>query len=339
VARLDGAGDVLLAGPAIRAVAARADRVTVVCGPSGAEAAALLPGVDRVRVFEAPWVALEPRPVDAAAIEAEVAAWRGDRFDGLLILTSAHQSPLPTALVAKLAGVAHVAAVSPDHPGSLLDVRLRANEGHEVERNLALAAAAGYPPVDGTALRVTVPAAGAAAAPAVPAGAVVVHPGASVPARGLPVGPTRDLLSALVGLGVPVVLTGSAAETAALRPDRSSPLVVDLGGRTGFAALARALADAAVLVVGNTGPAHLAAAVGTPVVSVFAPVVPHERWRPWGTAVTTLGDLTIGCAGCRARTCPFAGQPCLAGVDGAALLAAVRAHLPVPRPGPEVPAR
>lgn len=337
VIRLDGAGDVLLAGPAIRAVAGRADRVTVVCGPRGAEAAALLPGVDRARVFDAPWVALEPGPVIPASIEAEVAAWRRERFDGAVVLTSAHQSPLPTALVAKLAGVPRVAAISGDHPGSLLDVRLRVAEGHEVVRNLAVAAAAGYPPVGGTALRVDVPRALPSAPPEVPAAAVVVHPGASVPARGLPAGPARQLVSALVADGVPVVLTGSASETAVVRPDEPSPLVVDLGGRTGFAALARVLADAAVVVVGNTGPAHLAAAVGTPVVSVFAPVVPHESWRPWAPAVTTLGDLAIGCAGCRARTCPFEGQPCLAEVDAPALVAAVRALLPVP--GQEVPAR
>ena len=38
------------------------------------------------------------------------------------------------------------------------------------------------------------------------------------------------------------------------------------------------------------GPAHLAAAVGTPVVSLFAPVVPAVRWRPWGVPHGLLGD-------------------------------------------------
>ena len=50
VARQDNAGDVLLAGPAVRAVAAGAERVTLLCGPAGAEAARLLPGVDEVVV-------------------------------------------------------------------------------------------------------------------------------------------------------------------------------------------------------------------------------------------------------------------------------------------------
>ena len=48
VARLDSAGDVLLAGPAVRAVAAGGRRSSCSCGPAGAAAAALLPGVDEV---------------------------------------------------------------------------------------------------------------------------------------------------------------------------------------------------------------------------------------------------------------------------------------------------
>ena len=63
VARQDSAGDVLLAGPAVRAVAAGAGRVTLLCGPRGREAAALLPGVDEVLVRHAAWIDAEPEPV------------------------------------------------------------------------------------------------------------------------------------------------------------------------------------------------------------------------------------------------------------------------------------
>ena len=57
VARLDNEGDVLLAGPAIRAVAAGAGRVTLLCGPRGVQAARMLPGVDDVLVRRAPELA------------------------------------------------------------------------------------------------------------------------------------------------------------------------------------------------------------------------------------------------------------------------------------------
>ncbi|NEC78268.1 glycosyltransferase family 9 protein, partial [Streptomyces sp. SID7958] len=74
---------------------------------------------------------------------------------------------------------------------------------------------------------------------------------------------------------------------------------------------------------GNTGPAHLAAAVGTPVVSLFAPVVPAGRWRPYGVPCVLLGDQNAPCAGTRARTCPVPGHPCLDGVTALDVVAAV----------------
>ncbi|MER6925817.1 glycosyltransferase family 9 protein, partial [Streptomyces spiralis] len=72
-----------------------------------------------------------------------------------------------------------------------------------------------------------------------------------------------------------------------------------------------------------TGPAHLAAAVGTPVVSLFAPVVPAERWRPYGVPYVLLGNQDAPCAGSRARTCPVPGHPCLESVTAHDVLAAV----------------
>ena len=87
--------------------------------------------------------------------------------------------------------------------------------------------------------------------------------------------------------------------------------VVDLSGRTSFAELAGVLGEADAVVVANTGPAHLAAAMGTPVVSLFAPTVPAARWRPWMVRHELLGWQKAPCAGSRARVCPVPGHPCL----------------------------
>ena len=75
------------------------------------------------------------------------------------------------------------------------------------------------------------------------------------------------------------------------------------------------LAGADAVLVANTGVAHLAAAVGTPVVSLFAPVVPAARWAPYGVPVTLLGDQHAPCRGSRAVHCPVPGHPCLTGVE------------------------
>ncbi|NEB09135.1 glycosyltransferase family 9 protein, partial [Streptomyces coelicoflavus] len=81
----------------------------MLCGSRGAPAARLLPGVDEVLVWEAPWGGFAPPDVSREDIDALV-----DRIDAdaALVLTSFHQSPLPTALVLRLAGVRYIAADS-----------------------------------------------------------------------------------------------------------------------------------------------------------------------------------------------------------------------------------
>jgi ADP-heptose:LPS heptosyltransferase len=242
-----------------------------------------------------------------------------------VIFTSFHQDPLPTALLLRLAGVPHITAACDDYPGSLLDVRHRLPAGglHEVERMLSVAAAAGFPPPADSRLRLRAPLPDVAGLKAGPPGYIVVHPGASVPARAVPPGRCAEYVRALADSGWRVVVTGSAAErplTAAV----AGGCAINLGGQAGLAELAAVLADAAAVVTGNTGPAHLAAAVGTPVVSLFAPVVPAERWRPWGVPHVVLGAQDAPCAGSRARHCPVPGHPCLTGVTADEVVGAVR---------------
>jgi ADP-heptose:LPS heptosyltransferase len=232
---------------------------------------------------------------------------------------------LPLALLLRMAEVPTIAAISVDYPGSLLDIRHRVDEDlHEVERGLSLAATLGYrlPDTDDGRLRVLRgPATGL---PELDGPYVVVHPGASVPARAWSPGRHAALARALAGAGWRVVVTGGNDERALTATVAGrDPRVADLGGLVDLGGLAEVLAGAAVVVVGNTGPAHLAAAVGTPVVSLFAPVVPAVRWRPWGVAHVLLGDQEAACAGSRARVCPVAGHPCLDGVGVDEVVAAV----------------
>lgn len=321
LARLDSDGDVLLAGPAVRAVAASATRVTLLVAPSGEHAARLLPGVDEVVVWSCPWTGFDPPPHDPADVDRLVALLHDLRPDLALVLTSDHQSPLPLALLLRQAGVPRVVGTSHDYPGSLLDVRHPPGGPHEVERNLSLAAAAGFPlaPGDDGALAVT----GPLPAPPLPDGYVVLHPRASVPARSLLPATTAALATALREAGERVVVTGTRRDVDATRAACAVDGVVDLVGRTGFAELAGVLAGARCAVAVNTGPAHLAAAVGTPVVSLFAPVVPAPAWRPWGVPTVVLGRQDASCAGTRARTCPVEGHPCLASLDPAEVVRAV----------------
>ncbi|MEU4804969.1 glycosyltransferase family 9 protein [Actinosynnema sp. NPDC023587] len=317
VARLDNDGDVLLAGPAIRAAAASGD-VVLLCGPRGERAAGLLPGVGHVVRWHCPWIAhpageFSPEHVEwLRAVLVDLAA------DVALVLTSFHQSPLPLALLLKLAGVPKVVARCTDYAGALLDVRLRDDpDVPEAERALSVARAAGFalPPGDDGRLRVDAPES------SVPGPYVVLHPGATAPARTWSPDRWARAVTALAEAGHRVLVTGGPRETA-LTAHVAGVHGQDLGGRTTFAELAGVLRGADAVVVGNTGPAHLAAAVGTPVVSLFSPVVPATRWAPHGRHVL-LGDQRAPCRDTRARECPVPGHPCLDDVTPAAVVAAV----------------
>jgi ADP-heptose:LPS heptosyltransferase len=308
--RADSMGDVLVTGPAIRAIAAKA-RVTVMAGPDGAAAAGLLPDIDGVVVHSLPWIVAEPGPCDEEAIAPIVRDVRRLAPDAAVIFTSFHQSPLPLALLLRLSGVPRIAAISDDYPGSLLDVRHRVDDDvHEVERARSLALAAGYPPPIGDDGRLAIADVGLGAAERSPT--VVVHPGASVSARGWYPERYRLLVADLAARGIEVFVTGSRAErTLTAHVAGGGPHVHDLGGSCDLRGLAAVIAASSAVVCGNTGPAHLAAAVGTPVVSLYAPTVPASRWKPWMVDHVLLGDQQIACAGCRARICPRAGHPCL----------------------------
>jgi ADP-heptose:LPS heptosyltransferase len=122
------------------------------------------------------------------------------------------------------------------------------------------------------------PPAGAAPGPPRP---VVVHPGAAFGAKCWPADRFATLARRLAPVG-PVVVTGgpperSLAERVATAADLPDDRV--LAGRTSITELAALVAGAALVVSGDTGIAHLAAAFGRPSVVLFGPVGP-ERWGP-----------------------------------------------------------
>ncbi|MFI7601636.1 HAD-IIIA family hydrolase [Actinoplanes sp. NPDC049681] len=325
VVRSDSAGDVLLTGPGIRAVAAGAERVVLLCGPRGRAAAELLPGVDEIIEARLPWIDPQPSPVDAGFVAGLTARLAAIGADEAVVFTSFHQSALPLALLLRAAGVGRITAISDDYPGSLLDVRHRVPAGvPEAERARSVAAAAGFalPATDDGGLRVDL-------GPVRAGTYVVVHPGASVEARSCPPENVRAIVSALAAEGHEVLVTGGPDERD-LAAYVAGTDATDVGP-TSMADLARLLAGAACVVVANTGPAHLAAAVGTPVVSLYAPTVPFGQWGPYRVPHVRLGDAAAPCRDTRATRCPVAGHPCLSSIRPADVLAALRL-LGVPAP-------
>ncbi|MEV1328777.1 glycosyltransferase family 9 protein [Micromonospora costi] len=115
-----------------------------------------------------------------------------------------------------------------------------------------------------------------------PVGVTVLHPGSKITAKRWPADRFAALARGLAERGHRVVLTGTAGErglAARVAAAAGLPTEAVLAGRTGLGELAALVADARVVVSGDTGVAHLATGYGTPSVVLFGPV-PPDRWGP-----------------------------------------------------------
>ncbi|MEU4674019.1 glycosyltransferase family 9 protein [Amycolatopsis sp. NPDC023774] len=147
---------------------------------------------------------------------------------------------------------------------------------HEVDRWCRLVEYA-HLEADRSALRLPPPP-GPSPAP----GAVVVHPGAAFPARRWPPERFARVARELAAAGHRVVVTGSVAErdlAHGVADQAGLPGAAVLAGRTGLAELASLVAEAALVICGDTGIGHLATAFGTPSVLLFGPT-PPRLWGP-----------------------------------------------------------
>jgi lipopolysaccharide heptosyltransferase II len=167
---------------------------------------------------------------------------------------------------------------------------------------------------------------------------VVMHVSAGTPAKQWPPGHWRELIGRLiVSRGVHVVLAGGMTDrmiARAILEGRTWPGVVDWTGRLGIVELAAMLEHATVLVGADSGPAHLAAAVGTPVVALFSGTNHAAQWQPRGERVAVLRHA-VGCSPCHRERCPRPEHPCMSGLRPETVAAAVEALL-ASRPVPPV---
>ena len=120
---------------------------------------------------------------------------------------------------------------------------------------------------------------------------LALAPGANWPGKIWPADRFAGLARALAPRFAAVALVGGPADrarTAAVAAAIGGTLpVADLAGRTGLLTAAAVLERCALLVCNDSGLGHMAAAVGTPTVTVFGPGDP-ERYRPWGPAAEVV---------------------------------------------------
>jgi lipopolysaccharide heptosyltransferase II len=338
--RLDALGDVLMTTPALRALktAPPVRRLTLLTSVAGAAAAALVPEVDDVLVYEAPWMKATPPRANSARDLGMIERLRAERFDAAAIFTAYSQSPLPAALLCALADIPHRLAHCHENPYQLLtdwvlDPEPARGVRHEVRRQLDLVAAVGCAAAD-ERLSLRVPAAARAHVTRLlgargldPRPWVLLHPGATAPSRRYPPEQFAEAARALAqATGCAVVVSGREGEQA-MRETMDAMTGIDAHAIAGlplgeFAALVEA---APLLVTNNSGPAHVAAAVGTPVVDLYALTNPQHT--PWGVPHRVLFH-DVPCKYCYKSVCPEGHHDCLRGVPAKAVAEAALALLP-----------
>ena len=159
---------------------------------------------------------------------------------------------------------------------------------------------------------------------------VTLAPMTTWPSRCWPAECYVALGDALAGSGYPVVLIGSAREQAAVAEIaarmQAAPLVAT--GTLSFRQMAALLARSAALVSGDTGPMHVAAAVGTPYVALFGPTPVAGRAPLAGRGRVLMHP--VPCGPCDQKVCPNTGEDfmrCMKLLTVAEVLDAVNALL------------
>ncbi len=322
--RLDNLGDMLLTTPAFHAVkvALPDARLTLLASPIGAQVGVLDPDIDAVITYQAPWMDPWSKLVHDSQREQQVIARiKEQHFDGAIIFTSYHQSSLPAAYLCYLADIPLRAAASIDGPGSLLTTRHKHPQKmmHEVERGLDLVAALGMTTTDDD-MMLNVPSSAMLRVATLLAvhrvqqekrPLIVVHPGCSMPARTYPPELYTEVIRLLIEqLAAFIIVTGADDEqdlvTGVLEgiPIEHQQSVLGQAGTLSFPELCALIQIADLTITNNTGPMHIAAALKTPVVTLFALTNPPEQWGPWHVPHRQLYH-DVSCRICYQRVCPY----------------------------------
>ena len=326
--RLDNLGDVLVTTPAIHAIKTSLPGVelSLLASSVGAQVARLNPDIDEVIVYEAPWMdPWQTLPQNSRREQQVIVKIKERQFDGAIIFTSYHQSSLPAAYLCYLADIPLRLAASIDGPGSLLTTRHKHPERimHEVERGLDLVNAIGLSTSSlDLVLKVPIKAREKVyeflsvqnVEPFCPL--LVIYPGCSMPARTYPYEMYSQVIDLVIErLGARVVVTGTQDEQVLVEQvldkvqEHHRKAILTCAGTLPFPEFSALIEAADLMITNNTGPMHIAAAVKTPVVALFALTNLPEQWGPWHVPHRQLYH-DVSCRICYNRICPF-NQECL----------------------------
>ena len=348
--RLERIGDLLMSAAAIESVRAHAPDaiIDLVVGSWNRSIAERLRGIDRVETLDAPWLARGAAAAGTGHLVSAAWGWRRRGYD----LAINFEGDIRSHALLALGGARRRVGFAMAGGGPLLtDVVAHHLDRHTADNAAALVEAA-FPdrPSTGPGLggearpraaglagrfRLDVPEAARRAARDLVGGRgpyLVVHASGGRAIKQWDVDRFAEATTTIAReLGTTVVLSGApgdAAITGQVRAALPADVpVVDLTGRPDLLVLAAVLEGARLVLTGDTGPMHLAAAVRAPVVAVFGPSMP-VRYAPRDTAHRVV-RIDLWCAPCNMirkppARCQGHTPDCLAGVTVDAVTAAAR---------------
>jgi ADP-heptose:LPS heptosyltransferase len=333
--RLERIGDLIMTLPAIvelRALAPRAE-IDLVVGSWNREIAATIRGIDRVETLDAAWLTRDGGGRRPLALIGDGRRWRSRRYD----LAINFEPDIRTNLLLAASGANRLAGFASGGGGALLDLALDYDaRAHTADNAIALVRAAlgGAAPSTGSPVLVLPDAVRADATrllQTLPAGTRIgIHASGGRPVKQWPESRFAEVATRMVAdRDAVIVLSGAPGDRAQVdrvRKGLPAERVLDLCGRADLVTLAAVLAEIDLLVTGDTGPMHLAHAVGTPVVAVFGPSDP-ARYAPRGTR-DRIVRIDLPCSPCNRIRLPPARctghtPDCLSGIDVAQVVNAI----------------
>lgn len=306
-------GDLLLSVPALRALRAGFPdaEITLISLPwARLFAQRFAAYIDRFVEFGG-YPGIKEVPYDQPRSERFLAEQRAYGYDLVIQMHGSGQQSNPLAVA--LGGRVTVGYYVDAPPPGLTLGAVYPDHAHESVRNLGLARLLGCPAGDVRLEFPILPEDRAEAAtlltPLRRYGGVWIgmHAGASAPARRWPAEYFAQVADTFADrMGAQIILTGGPGEEplAAAVADHMVTRPIDLSGKTSLGGLAAVIDSLDLFLTNDTGPSHIAYALGTPSVTLFGPIDP-ERWKPLHGSDHIILRRPVDCGPCGLANCPL----------------------------------
>ena len=321
--RLDSIGDVVMLGPALRALREKLPQaeITLMTSSAGREAASMIPWVDHVLVQDVPWQDSSLKNLLNSKEEMDfIERLRERQFSLAMIFNTISQSSYPAAYACSLAGIPYRVGFSDDlDRGALSHFSTNpSDEIHQVDRNLSLLENIGiyaennYPELyipDEVQERADELLYEVHVNPQRPF--IVLAPGASCSARRydpLRFAEATRILAAQTEL--PLVIVGNSCELESLGPvlqvaqENLFGNLHSLVGKTSVPELAAIIRWASLTIAHNSAPMHIADVFRCPMIVLYSGTDLVSQWMPRNAPARLLCH-PVFCSPCYSFICPF----------------------------------